>query len=862
VAPGEVTRKVTRGGAAVSVRSIFLPNTAIREMHLMPGLVSPRLDHLLWIRDQDEANNVRADTPPTGVTVTFQALFIGAPDNHGVKFNETTGEITIKASWSAGTRLRSFIVLCGASEGANIFSKRIRVNVHESMTRMWLSPFSVTANQGSLTVREDAENMRLSVMAEFDDGVVGDITNWSPHRLPKPADRTFVHQDGKVVPVLEWSSTNAAEIAVNATGLLTCTDAAASETVTARWPPAPAPATQSADATVKGAPAWTAGVPITHVQGPGPQGLLDPRVHNILFLPDGFANTTSDFEDFNRYVRAVVTLLRTNPLTRPFDLFTDSLNYFMAWVPSPDAGISVLNELDRVPSVGPNEEAVPIDPPSAPRVPAEPQWAVKEIVNEVGMPTPKFDPVGSPLGTEVAGRLKEWRELYGEDITSALVTPNYAGWLDLSDRVLLNERDTAFHFAISHRPGIDDSATERDLGLHDLRMTEADLDRFLDNLQDSHGTRLPLSPWVSGRKDHDLVAVLCRSNANAGANTPRTAGGHYLALSLDWNGSHHLKTNAAGFGFDLDPDPISRTVSPDTWTTVAHELAHSWSLKDEYGRGGVIDVNSANDLLLFANAQPRSTLVNGDNLELTESNLKWDWPRLEKAAVMIDQPTGADPFRIKLRKGHGYPFGRGDIVLLRTRPLLDPAVKVSGRLKIKRMLGDGDEIEVTPLAGVVLNPADFPADSVVIAPRRGPDPNAADDGYGPDLKLVHKSVFDRINATHNPLNAEYGDATNRPCPGEAPTPTGATNFHGGIAPKPPRYSSWIVGLYENAKGFDCDVYRPTGTCLMRRRLFVDIETGRTRVYQFCPVCRYAIVDLIDPSKHGIIDRDYAPRYPK
>ena len=860
MAPGDVTWDITRGNASVTVKSVFLPDTGIREMHLMPGLVSPRLDHLLWIADQNPANNVRADAPPAGVTVSFQALFIGTPDDHGVEINETTGEITIKPTWTAGTRLRSFIVLCGASEGANIFTKRIRVNVHESMASMWLSPFSVTANKGSLTVRKDAENMRLSVLALFDDGVVGDITNWSPHDPPDPADRTFVHQDGTFVPMLTWSSTNAAKIGVEVTGLLRCTDAAASETVTARWPPAPAPATKSADATVKGAPAWTAGVPITHVQGPGFPELADPHVHNILFLPDGFADTPSDKADFKRYVRAVVTLLRTNPMTRPFDLFTESLNYFMAWVPSPDAGISVLNELDRVVQVGPNAQAIPIDPPSPPKVPAEPQWAVEEIVNEVGLPTPVFDPIGSPLGTDVAGRLKEWRELYGEHITGALVSPNYAGWLDLNDRALLNERDTAFHFAMSYRPGIDEPGSERDLGLHQLRMTEADLNRFLDNLQDSHGVKIPNSPWVSGRKDHDLVVVLCRSNRNAGANTPRSAGGHYLAVSLDSGGFHHLKTNAAGFGFDVDPDPIPGAVPADTWTTVAHELAHSWTLKDEYGGGGVIDVNTANDLLLFANAQPRSTLLNGTDLEAT--NLKWRWPRLEKAAATTSNPTGAGPFRIKLRRRHGYPFGRGDIVLLRTRPLLGPAVKVSGRLKITRMLGDGDEIEVTPLAGVVLNPADFPADSVVIAPRRGPDPDAAHDVYGPDLELIHKSVVDRINATHNPLNAKDGDVPNRPCPGKALTPTGATNFHGGIAPKPPRYSSWIVGLYENAKGFDCDVYRPTGICLMRELLYVEPKDGRSRAYQFCPVCRYAIVDLIDPSKHGIIDRDYGPRYPR
>jgi hypothetical protein len=31
-------------------------------------------------------------------------------------------------------------------------------------------------------------------------------------------------------------------------------------------------------------------------------------------------------------------------------------------------------------------------------------------------------------------------------------------------------------------------------------------------------------------------------------------------------------------------------------------------------------------------------------------------------------------------------------------------------------------------------------------------------------------------------------------------------------------------------------------------------------YRFCPVCRYILVDRLDPSQHGAIDRDYDPRY--
>jgi hypothetical protein len=46
-------------------------------------------------------------------------------------------------------------------------------------------------------------------------------------------------------------------------------------------------------------------------------------------------------------VRQVVARLSHRRRTRPFDLLKDSFNYFQAWVPSPDAGISVLGDLYR-----------------------------------------------------------------------------------------------------------------------------------------------------------------------------------------------------------------------------------------------------------------------------------------------------------------------------------------------------------------------------------------------------------------------------------------------------------------------------------------------------------------------------------
>jgi hypothetical protein len=335
-----------------------------------------------------------------------------------------------------------------------------------------------------------------------------------------------------------------------------------------------------------------------------------------------------------------------------------------------------------------------------------------------------------------------------------------------------------------------------------------------------------------------------------------------MALTLEKFARHELEESVAEEGFDLVADPIPRDVPVNLWITVAHELAHSWLLLDEYGGGGLIGDDRADALKDFANVQPRKALLTAGNLDADK--IKWRWPRVAKAGVLDAAPTddsgtGAGPFRVKLRKNHGHQFGRGDIVRLRTRPL--PTATTSGRLRINRMLADGDLVELVPLPGSVLNVAAFPAGSVLLSPKRAAD--AADGAPGDDLELVHPTVRARINATRNPLNALHTDPPNRPCAGtEMPTPTGATNFPLGVAPRPPRHTSWIVGLHENGDTFDCDVYHPSGVCLMRQQTFGEARGANviTRAYEFCPVCRYTIADVLDPTILRDVDAGLRGRF--
>jgi hypothetical protein len=62
----------------------------------------------------------------------------------------------------------------------------------------------------------------------------------------------------------------------------------------------------------------------------------------------------------------------------------------------------------------------------------------------------------------------------------------------------------------------------------------------------------------------------------------------------------------------------------------------------------------------------------------------------------------------------------------------------------------------------------------------------------------------------------------------------------------------LVGAYFGGSQWACGVLRPTGQCLMRESW--DEETT------LCPVCRYALVEWLNPEQHWQIDRDYDGKY--
>jgi hypothetical protein len=339
-----------------------------------------------------------------------------------------------------------------------------------------------------------------------------------------------------------------------------------------------------------------------------------------------------------------------------------------------------------------------------------------------------------------------------------------------------------------------------------------------------------------------------------------------------------LIANPNGRGFDLVPDVTPKL---DIFAVVkfAHELAHSFPIGDEYGgyHTPISEADAAIEEATSLNLQARATLLTPDPatpavLNLDPDKIKWNFPRVAKAGVLAAAvvtpaalPAGTR-FRVSLETGHAKSFAVDDIVRLRKRPLLgagDPSV----RFRVASVPVPDVELEV--MAGTAPTSAQlaaFGAGSSLILPVRGAA--SPTDPLGPDLTLMARAVRDHIATTRNPLNVSVGEPKNSVCTGQLYKEGVVVFPHIEPADVPGLRSGThrLVGLFEGGSQHDCGLYHPTGACTMgfkppdprsEERRF----DARKDYWIFCQVCRYVLVDYIDPAKHADIDQDFARFYP-
>lgn len=852
-------------------------------------------------------NSLALDTSSTALPPTFSAHFKGAPSNLGVDVNQASGEVTAAIQpGSPQPQFPNFNFLMTATQvvgGVSTRETKIRMHVHESIQKIWLTPATLTIHVGS-------DECRFTVLALFDDGTVGDITDWT--------QLTYQSADPTAVSVLGPSGATETSAATTA-GVLAAADAGRESVITVSLNLAAPPTNLSATAKVFTAPKWeevgkTAKVqfvagPLTPQADdmdpthPGSAAAVIQGKVNILFVAEGFpAGKESVFR--NDIVKKIVEteLLKSGNL-QPFKLLADSINYWSVFVESRDEAVSVLDDHEPLGSAleRPAFEVPLARPPQS----TGNVWTPLEMMHEGGLPLPS-EPSASDPQAWATGRRKIYDIPAGAPANPRIEPADVGEWNDLKSRTLLNERDTVFGMAHYDRPRASGQDRAEGRLLPDMRRTGAkSIETFLENLKFGADavTSRPYDigeNWVEdpsgagGGKDFGLVCFVCQSGTRGGSW--KVAVTQLLSRNIAFStvgpgAGERVMVRAAANGTDVVPPAGTKIPAAILASQVAYGIGSAFGLQDENGDGAG-GVRSSGVNVTGANLQLEVLMANttAGTRTLDARKIPWLWPRIRNAGLVevqldpsgnvispltCDQSGNASPtgtfLLVRLLQKPSQPFNPGDAVRLRgalTRfgssvswnsSSSDPIA--SFPLSVETILGNGDVVlkPSTPpaqqlgylpvAAGTVLDPPMFAqvVQCYLIAPRVV---------SGTENTLVAEPIFNWIVSTSSPLNAP-ANAQGALC-APAIFPVGdviPTNLPVPLTlPKKLPSKADIIGLYDGGAGFDCGVFRSAGRCRMRR--------GHDATTPFCHVCRYVIVDHVNPAKHRKLDDFYEIRYPK
>jgi hypothetical protein len=815
------------------------------DIHVVAGATSRRLDDHYLVLDQSAGGPVFAYTDPNDHTtkpadvdkIEFLPRFVShgpqpansvRNDQRGVTVKKDTGEVTIDSPLPGGLRLRSFLIVATVTlkppNAATVFTVPIRVHVHESVRKFWLTP-------SKMTIYNTLDGWRFSCLAEFnDDRTVGDISRLSGITWTiEPAATAKLDFVKAGEPQLKAKASPATNLKVTAT-------------LPASW------GSKTADAKVdiKNIPT------ITAVPAGSPAGAR-ADVPNVLIISEGF--TDAENLQFPALAGLFVQDIRSGAKSvLPYNVLP--INYWLAFVPSPQRGVSVMEALKLV--KGKTKTFEDFDNEVAPSKPAGKAWDLGELLFEVGRPIP------TDKGISRATKLGQWKTLYGTHITGVRVPQaRYNEWQALAGWRLTNERDSALGIAAGRRPAASKTSDLRTITWHPFRMTRSQFEKVLDKVQDGSGTAIG-STWKAG-KDRALVFALC---GGAPASGSRTHPPDELIASGVGSSPVTVVLNvvAGSAAADVSPFGLPSKPSLEARATLMHEISHAFGLLDEYGERKDPPPSMVLDYSATGNLHALKDLDTGGQID--GNKLKWRWLRIRNAGILTVAPavvTAGSKFKVTLQPGTAAAFkkgkdGKDKIVRLRKRDLLANPIPTerSGRLKVTVVDTTADTVTIERLPGETVTIADFPAGSLLIEPVRAPDSGGT---LGDDRELVAPVILAHINHKHSPLNrataaacAVDGKDTQKP----KNLPPRATMRKGH-----PPWDEWIIGLYDGGDLFHCGVFHPAGACLMRQ-LTVTAASKKNpgAIYPFCQVCRYFLVDRIDPTKHRVIEKDYAKNYPQ
>lgn len=843
------------------------------------------LDWFLWVYDEGGSYRLSEWKNHSGIKSVEFIPNLRNPLKYGITVDVDNGAVTYTSPEKTIPKLRNFLIEINITPNAPTATNKIiltiRVHVHDKLKEIWLTP-------NPFTVHADTDTSILTVLAKFDDDIVGEVTDWtiSDKKMPK---RLF------------WVSIKShpqLQLMPDGNGRILCQKSTDKKIEAIFGVSYIADGTAEAEATVKYSDPWSTPVEVKWISGPGPDKRND--VPNILFLPEGFLD--SEREPFEKWVTQFAPSLKKNTIVSPFNVLADSINFWMAFVPSPQAGISVLSEVANLRQEGNHMSArgVPV-PESLPESSAATldEWTLEQLIYKVGLP------VKEDREKSLQEKISDWKQIYDSRITEKNIHKGvFSKWNQLSDRTLINECDSAFRMVIGSR--LSDQCINLGLQVINFNGTKVWEDRdpdasfyeFLSALTYKNNDIGTL--WLGNVNQSNPICIIARCKKGAGTTLiEATHFGQQRTVVVALEGYRNLSVkpvepNEKGV-LNVFPAENLLELSPYFIGVFTHELGHFFHLDDEYGGlytercGG--GASSIEPKKLGGNLQTRQELIDkdGDSRCLIGNKIKWLWPRINKAGVLQNAPepvgNGHNIFVITLKPGHLFQehgdqrisFEMGETVYLRLRPLSELASSTR-RFYVDDIIGPnagGEKLIVKqdegdqPFHGFFL----YPAGSILFVP--------VVDKAGNQLGLVTEAILQHIDQWGGPLNAPLEEAATRDCQqaydsdpeGHLDSLHKATNLPDSLKGRnrtQPKLPEKIVGLYEGGKGYPCGFYHPTGLCCMQEGkriepwIFPHFLPDPTSWVNgpFCPVCRYLLVELIDPTKHFDIDKEYDKEYPK
>ena len=652
-------------------------------------------------------------------------------------------------------------------------------------------------------------------------------------------------------------------------------------------------------------------------------------MHNILFIPEGFRNTDTDREKFDKIVTEVVDEIFSKPRHSPFNLLEGSFNVWKAYQPSEQHAVTCGFRVNDEPTPNLLGKGYPI--PYGYRIESSDKsvYTVELLTRIVGLPLrnenrnpaelkklwksqslKRFDP-----------NSKKWVDSFDPDkVNDDLI----AVWKNQKSLGILEARDTFFGLHLGARFGdrlssvsIDPASGNASLVLpptqdkpvdanlfpfikrvyewftlrNPSRMLTPDPRRHPPELQadnrdrDNFGNSIlkyiaglrgqfPPHPnvgqeWIPDptgtnfKKSRGLIALITNDGLIGGTNfnrltiTANTLARH-TALGFEYTNSGNERIMKR-----TPPDSISENID-DIINTVAHEFGHSFNLGDEYESfaGDRPDSNDRYDNIAnLKTIQLDPNYLN--NRKLDPDQVKWfELLRIRLSDTLTkDSTTESGQIKVSIDKrfiGRWIEAKNQNLEAYLRRIEITPEGKQlpfkvgDDHYLIRLTIGDINQTNGTILlGGNQLPPAPlpvFPKGSLLFIPKQ--------DDAKQIMHVVEKEVLKKLHSTNLPLNL---DTDTKKVNDWADYPVDIDDF------KRPCKSYKLIGVYEGAGHYTGMVYRPSGLCKMRSQsdpsFLHEWFTEEVGDGEFCHVCKYLIVNRVDPSKHALLD-EYYPKAKK